>query len=97
MMMKQSTVGLGGKGGHLEAGTLPRSCTQPSWEDQGPGQRLENTETICLSDTPQKHGSMGNLVNKHCFVQPFDEVKRMAGTGQTGNKKTKGFKKAKEA
>lgn len=46
---------------------------------------------------PQQHGSMGNPMNKYYFIQPFDDVKKMADTGQTGSKNTKRFKKAKEA
>lgn len=40
---------------------------------------------------------MGNPMNKYYFIQPFDDVKKMADTGQTGSKNTKRFKKAKEA
>ena len=85
--------GDGGAAVHpLEAGGHPRSYTQ------GPGQRLGDTGTVCLHETPQQPGSMERLMNKHCFIRSFHEVKRIADTGLIGNKKTKkNIKKAKEA
>lgn len=67
---------------HAEVGTHLRSCTGPRTQAGG---HKDNLPSQC---SPLAC-SMGNPVNKHCFIRPFVEVKRMADTGPMGNKKTK--------